>query len=350
MYNRELNIAIIGTGFGAKVHAPGWSSVPGVRVTALAGRDFAKTKSIATVNSIPRVFSSWQKAVTDSDIDIVSIATPPHLQIAIALAALRNNKSVLLEKPAGTGLKEITELARVAKKSPGQVALDFEFRHIPHFIRLKHLLAVASIGQIRYCQVNWITGGRADKNIPLNWANYKKFGGGVLLNYGSHVIDYLEWLLGPMTAVSADLKIIKKDTSADRPDAEDFCHFYALFANGVMAGTVITNVVHGGSGHSIEIYGDKGTLKLSNHDLFDPIRGFTLTKIDTKNKAKIIKIKTFPKNMDGRVYPFAELAKNFVQAIKDKKPFAPSLSTGTRAHQVMAAIRRSAKTKKWIKI
>lgn len=345
-----INVGIIGTGFGAKVHIPGFQKLHGVKVLALAGKNKNKTNLIAKRYNIPETYSDWRDLVKNPKIEVISIATPPHLHFPIIREALKRNKKILCEKPFCTTFQQARLLEKITKKTKTTTAVDFEFRYVPNFIELKKQLENKTIGKIRYCKIVWITGGRADENFPANWMNYKKFGGGVLLNYGSHVIDYLEWLLSPISSISADLKIIKKNTTKKSINIEDYCQFSSLLQNGILVQTTISNILYGGEGHTIEIYGSKGTLKLSNHNLFDPVRDFVLTKINNKDETKIIKTKSLPKNTDGRIFPFSQLAKDFIKAIEKKETFVPSFTTGIRVHKVIDAVRRSAQLKKWIKI
>ena len=343
-----IKIGIIGTGFGAKVHIPGFQKLPEVAVVALTGKNHDKTKLIAKQYGIPRAYSNWHDMIRNSEIKAISIAAPPYLHFPIIQEALKQKKAILCEKPFCATIQQASLLEKIAKKTKVITAVDFEFRYVPHFQELKKQLAKKTIGKIRYCKVMWITGGRANENTPLNWMNYKKFGGGALLNYGSHVIDYLEWLLGPISSVSADLKIIKNTKKT--ATADDFCQFSALLQSGVPAQATITNVLYGGTGHIIEIYGSEGTLKLSNHNLFDAVNGFTLAKTNSHDETTTIKIKVQPKAADGRIYPFSKLAEDFIKAIEKKETFVPSFTTGVRVHKVMTAIRRSARARKWVKI
>lgn len=342
-----INVGIIGTGFGAKVHIPGFQKLPGVKIMAIAGKNKSEIKAIAEQYHIPLAYSHWQDLIKNPQIHAVSIATPPFLHFPIIQEALKQKKSILCEKPFCTTVRQADLLEKMAKKNNIANAVDFEFRYVSHFQELKKQLEKKSIGKINYCKIVWITGGRANKNFPLNWMNYKKLGGGMLLNYGSHVIDYMEWLLGPISSVAADLKIIKNKEAAT---ADDFCNFSLLLQSGVSVQVTLSNVLYGGTGHTLEIYGSEGTLKLSNHNLFDAINGFTLTKTDNKDKTAIIKIKNPPTVTDGRIFPFSRLAKDFIMAIQKKETLTPTFTTGVRVHQVIATIYKSAHSKKWIKI
>ncbi len=81
-----VRVGVIGTGFGAKVHAPGWKSVPNATLVGIAGRTEKKVLTAAKKHTI-RPYTSWQELVRDPSIDLVDIVVPPHLQAEILIAA-----------------------------------------------------------------------------------------------------------------------------------------------------------------------------------------------------------------------------------------------------------------------
>src|SRR5690348_10936884 len=91
-------VGIIGAGFGAKIHIPGFKSLPDVQVVGIASRSTEKVETIAKQNEII-AFASWKELITDPQIEAVSIATPPSLHYEMASFAIKNGKHVFLEKP-----------------------------------------------------------------------------------------------------------------------------------------------------------------------------------------------------------------------------------------------------------
>lgn len=345
-----LRVGIIGTGFGAKVHLPGFIRA-GAKVAGIWGRNIIEAKKYADNYNIPLVFKNWRDLVISNEIDAVSIATPPFSQKKIILEAIKHKKAILCEKPFALNATQADIVFQAARKARIIHAVDFEFRYIRHFRELKKLIEEGKIGTVRYCKIYWTTGGRARKNFPLNWMNYRKSGGGVLLNYGSHVIDYLEWLFGKIKSVSGNLKILKKKNAVGKtPDAEDYCEFLSIFKCGIPAGIVISNVLFGGDGHKIEIYGSKGTLKLVNNNLFDTVKGFRLIFVNEKNISKTLAGEFESKNTDGRIDAFSKLATDFIALVKQQKNEAPTFADGLRVHKVIRAIQKSQKLKRWITV
>ncbi len=341
-----LNVGIIGTGFGAKVQIPGFQKIKGIKINGIWGRNFSEAKYWQDKYNIPNIYRDWIDLVKSNQIDVVSIATPPFLHKSIILAAAKNKKTIICEKPFTINYAEALHALRATDKAGVSGAVDFEFRYIAHFQKLKELLQKKTIGEIRYCQINWLTGGRAKKNLPLNWSDYKKNGGGVLLNYGSHVIDYLLWFFGDIKKVNARLSRINEKESKKKCNAEDCCELMLETKNGIVITAVISNAVYGGSGHNIKIFGSEGSLQLVNEDVFDAVKGFELLKISPNDERETVMKKKQILDEDGRIDAFSKLANDFLIA-KTKKN-APSFSDGVRTHQVIQALEKSQKIRGWV--
>lgn len=349
-----LKVGIIGTGFGVKAHIPGFNSISGVKVEGIWSQDTSKAKKIATDHKIPKLFSSWKELVTSPEIDIVSIAVPCYLQPNIATLAIKNNKAVLCEKPLAANLTQASRLLRLVSHQKVPNAIDFELRYLPAFKKLYELLQKNTIGSLRSITINLTTGARADKNLPLTWSNYQRFGGGIVLNYASHIIDYVEWLCGSIKEVSAQLSVCKQYHSLPHPDAEDTASIQFKLENNTIGQIFITNVVYGGHGQRIDIYGENGTLTLWNKNLHDFANGFKLYKTIKDKTTEIIlpplPLNNIPKGSDGRFIPFQNLIADFIKGIKTNKTIAPSLANGLRVQKVLNAITQSNRKKRWVQI
>ncbi len=349
-------IGIIGTGFGAKIQHPGYTATNLAIVHGIAGKNFNKTLTCAQKYHIPRTFERAEDLINDPDIDIVSLAVPPSTQARLIKLAARVNKPILFEKPLATDLKTAVELARLitAKKLPH--AIDFEMRFVPVFEHAKKILDSGVIGAIRSFQITYCGGGRAKPNTPLAWSNYKKFGGGIVLNYGPHIFDYVEWLLGPIGKVSASLSRTKKTYPTDQPlpTAEDTAQILCVLKDKTPGTINLTNVVYGGDGHRCIIYGEHGTLKLENKNLFDFIKGFELWQTigdgEPKNITQAAQKNLNKSKVDGRLEPFSKLASSFIKNLQTPNSSLPTIREGLRTQKIIEAIKQSAAKKIWTKI
>lgn len=348
-----INIGIIGTGFGGKIHLPGFQKIKGVRVLGLSGKNFEKTKELAKKYKVPLIFKNWKELARHPKIQAVSVATPPYLHAPMALAAIRAGKHVFCEKPLAMNPLEAAKMLKAAQKSKLCHAIDFEFREMPLFKFFKELLRQKRIGRLRYINISLLTGGRASTKVPFSWQNDAKLGGGTLFAYASHMVDYIEWFFGRIAKVSANLSIAKKHTGGRKVTADDTCDILMELKDGTPLNLRVSNVLSGGSGHSVTVYGEKGALKLQNQNLLDMAYGFEIweTKFQEFSPKKLALPRRFgklPKYPDGRLALFIKTAEKFIASVKKGKNLGPSFEESLRAQMILDAVKKSNRRGKWI--
>ena len=169
----SATVAVVGRGFGAAVHAPGWT-LAGARVLGIFGQH------------------DWREGIQDAD--VVSVAAPPAAHFEVALEALRLGKAVLCEKPLATTVAEAEELVSAG----GRTAVNFSYRALPAFRRFRELLDSDEL------EVLWTTSSRLRAHAP-SWKD-DPYQGGALAAYGVHAIDYARWFFGPARVESARIE------------------------------------------------------------------------------------------------------------------------------------------------
>jgi predicted dehydrogenase len=135
----------------------------------------------------------------------VVIATPPAPRHGLARAALEAGKHLMLEKPVGLNSDEVADLQRLALERGLCVAVDFEYRAVPLFQQLAHLLQEGVLGEPWLVKLDWLMASRADAARPWSWYSSAAAGGGVLGALGTHAFDLLHWLVGPTLSMPKTL-------------------------------------------------------------------------------------------------------------------------------------------------
>ncbi len=353
-----IGVGIVGTGFGATVHVPGFARVDGANVIGLAGRDEVRTKQTADRLGVTRHFTGWQQMLEEEAVQVVSIATPPDLHCEIAVAAATRGKHVLCEKPMGLGPQQASHMVSSTASTGVVNMVDYGFRVHPMFVRMRELLLGREIGDLYRVNISWLLGSRADPTRLWGWQHGSP-GGGTMFAFGSHIVDYVEWLMGPVGAVCANLSV----SVESRPQrgtqrevtAEDSCDLLMLLRDGTPVNMTVSNVANLGRGHWIEAFGSNGTLVLRNDNLADVAYGFQLLRGRlTDGRLHDITESAGPVDTaghgDGRLWLFGKMAGTFVDAIREGKAASPSFRDGLRAQVVMDAIRRSHEERAWIEV
>ncbi len=196
----NLRWGVVGPGrIAAKVVAD-FPHVPGAELVAVASRSPERAAAFAAEHGVARAHGSYWAIVDDPDVDALYIATPHPQHRAVALAALRAGKAVLVEKaftvtPAAT--REIAELATAT----GVFAMEAMWtRFQPAVVRLRELLADGVIGDVRAVQ------GELGVNAPTDPSDRyynPAVGGGALFDLTVYPISFAQMVLGTPDTVTA---------------------------------------------------------------------------------------------------------------------------------------------------
>lgn len=355
-----IKVAIIGTGFGQKIHIPGLQIHHRTEVVAVYHRDITKAQSIAQTHDIPHACSTLEDLLSLPEVEAVSLSTPPFLHYEMAKPVLMAGKHLLLEKPTTLNLQEALDLYHLSNTQNALTTMDFEFRFVPAWQRLAELLAENYVGQKRFIKIDWLVSSRADANKPWNWYARKDQGGGALGAIGSHLFDYVPWLFAPVKRICGRLSTtiptrIDPTTSTAKPvDADDTCALMLELIDGTLCQANLSAVTYQGRGHWIEIYGDQGTLVLGSDNQTDYVHGFKLW--GSKQGAPLTEIEiperlAFPKTYtDGRLAPFVRVVDHWVQSIEQGKSLTPSLKEGVYSQLLMDLTHQSNQTGAWVEV
>ncbi len=356
-----IRVAVVGTGFGQAIHIPGLQHHPRTELVGVYNRDLGKAKEIADKNNIPYAFNNLDKLLAMSDIDAVTLSTPPFLHYDMGKQILEAGKHLLLEKPMAMSAKETKQLYHLAIKNNVLATADFEFRYVPAWQLLAEKLQQGYVGQPRLVKIDWLVASRANPERGWNWYARKDRGGGVLGAVGSHAFDYIHWLFGPVKRLCAKLLCAIEE----RPDplengklkpvdADDTCLIMLELTDGTPVHLTISSVTYNGRGHWLEVYGDRGTLVLGSDNLKDYVHGFHLQAAPAGKaltEVEIPKRLAFPQVFtDGRLAPFIRIVDRWVESIDQKQSLAPSLYEGVYSQLLMDLTYQSSEDNCWVDV
>lgn len=360
MAGSKFGVAIVGTGFGQKVHIPGFQAHPRTEIVAVYHRDLQKAQSIAQTYQIPQACSSIEEILNLPNVDGVSISTPPFLHCEMAKSVLDAGKHLLLEKPTALDVDQAKDLYGRSLKNRAITSMNFEFRFVPAWQQFADLLAQNYVGQKRLIKIDWLVSSRADASRPWNWYARKEQGGGALGALGSHTFDYVAWLFGEVDRLTASLTTAipqRPDpiTGELKPvDSDDTCNLTLELADGTPCQICISSVTTQGRGHWIEVYGDRGTLVLGSDNQKDYVHGFKLWGASIGQDLAEIEI---PKQYafeqvfsDGRIAPFIRVIDQWLISIDRQESIAPSLKEGVYSQLLMDLAHESNETGTWVKV
>ncbi|MGM3304384.1 Gfo/Idh/MocA family protein [Anabaena sp. WFMT] len=355
-----IGVAVVGTGFGQKVHIPAFQSHHKTEIVAIYHRDINKAQSIATTNNIPHASDNLTEILALPEVQAVSISTPPFLHYEMAKQVLQSGKHLLLEKPTTLNVTEAKELYYLAKNKGVIATVDFEFRFVPGWQFFAQLLSSGYVGDLRLIKIDWLGASRADVSRPWNWSSNQEQGGGALGSLGSHAFDYINWLFGPVHKLNAYLSTAIPERSDPvngklKPvNTDDTCMLSLELANGTPCQVAISAVVHAPRTHRVEVYGDKGTLILGSDNQKDYIHDFRVWGSQIGQPLTEIEIPQqllFPQYyVDGRICAFLRVVDEWIKGIETKQEITPSLREGVYSQLLMDLSHQSHELKTWVNV
>jgi len=114
-------------------------------------KDYVQTKW----KNSPKTTMEYRDVLADPDVDVVFIMTPEHLHYPMAMAALKANKNIYLEKPIGHTIEEGAEIVKAAEKSGKVVQVGTQNRSNKLYIQGKKMFDDGLLGEVHYVRAFW---------------------------------------------------------------------------------------------------------------------------------------------------------------------------------------------------
>ena len=193
-----MNYAIIGCGLIGKKRVTGMPA--GAKLAVACDTNLSRAEELVKLAKAGRACDDFKDAVSDPQVEVVFIATLNSTLQPIALAAVKNGKHVLVEKPAAFSVKELDELEAAAKKTGALVRVGYNHRYHPAALKAVELFRSGALGPMMFVRGRYGQGGRV--GYEKEWrADPKLSGGGELIDQGVHLIDLAGIFLGEFTKV-----------------------------------------------------------------------------------------------------------------------------------------------------
>ncbi len=280
---KTFNVGILGFGFIGRVHAYGYATLPfyyepvplAARIThVVTSRMETAEKARRTLGA--DVAATDYRAVTENPaIDIVHICSPNHAHKDAILSAIRHGKHIYCDKPLTATLDEARQIGAALADYGSVAQMTFHNRFFPATMRARQLLDEGALGKILEFRAAYLHGGNASPETPVKWKLTAAAGGGVIADLASHVIDLVDWLVGPFGSVSAMTQIAyaERPSAADPArkvpvDAEDCVMVLAKMRSGAVGTIEATKIAVGAEDElRLEIHGARGAVRFN---LMDP--------------------------------------------------------------------------------
>ena len=185
MSNKKKRIAIVGYGGMGGWHA---KYIMASDVAELAGIcDIKQERRDLAVERGIHVYDKWEDILNDPTVDIVTIALPNELHKPYAIQAMEAGKNVISEKPVTLCHEDLQEMIDASVRTGKLFTTHQNRRWDKDYLMMKQAYASGDLGEVFGIESR-VQGSRG---IPGDWRGHKEHGGGMILDWGVHLIDQM---------------------------------------------------------------------------------------------------------------------------------------------------------------
>ncbi len=202
---KTVRWGIVGCGDVTEVKSgPGFAKAENSSLVMVMRRNGALAEDYARRHRVRRWTDDAGALIDDPEVDAVYVATPPDSHKDYALRCAAAGKPVLMEKPMALDAGQCGAMLAACAAAAVPIWVAYYRRALPIYLKVKELLDGGAIGAVRFVEA------RHEMRPPrlgsdggaLPWRfNPAVNGGGVFVDMGSHVLDFLDFVLGPMRSV-----------------------------------------------------------------------------------------------------------------------------------------------------
>ena len=220
----KKRLAIVGYGGQGAWHAV-WAGKSDV--VELAGiYDIAEKRVNAAKENGIHTYASLEELVSDPGVDIVLCATPNDVHKDIVITALNAKKHVICEKPVALSVGDFDEMVKAAKDNGKLLSVHQNRRWDVDFLAIKSLIDSGEIGET----INIESRIHGSRGIPSDWRCHKPQGGGMILDWGVHLIDQMMQLIPEKVK-----KIYCEITNITTDEVDDGFNLHLIYESGKRA-------------------------------------------------------------------------------------------------------------------
>lgn len=222
---------MIGCGDVTEVKSgPALQKAPGSELVAVMCRTAASAEDYAKRHGVPRWTTDADALIHDPDVNAIYIATPPDSHCEYTLRAADAGKPVYVEKPMARTYAECQTMIEACRAAEVPLFVAYYRRALPRFLKIKELIDSGAIGAVRAVSMRLFLGVSPEPG-KLPWRVQPEIaGGGLFVDLGAHMIDFLLSALGPIVEAQGSA-----GNQAGWYPAEDIVSASFTFASGAQA-------------------------------------------------------------------------------------------------------------------
>jgi predicted dehydrogenase len=275
----EVGVGLVGYGGIGRMHALCYRMLPLVypdlpvraRLVAVASGSATSAERARRELGDMLVTTDLAELLDHPDVAVVDCCTPTPDHPRVAIAALKAGKALFCEKPVAATATEARSIAEVAQARGLTGGVNYHFRQAPAIQEAHRRMKSGLLGEVIGFHLSYYRSSNLRRDRPITWRSTGP-GSGVLLDLGSHLVDLVLHLLGPVASVSAATRTLVTerpgpDGQLMRVEADDVAWLQLELHDGGRGTLEASKVVPGAADDiRVEAYGTDGTIVFDTRD------------------------------------------------------------------------------------
>jgi predicted dehydrogenase len=348
--NDRIRVALIGCGGQGRADLGKMIRIPNVECVSLCDVDDAQTARAAKLvgdggfAQPSHSTRDFRQVLDRKDVDAVIVGTPDHWHALPTILACQAGKDVYVEKPLSVAIAEGKAMVAAARKNDRVVQMGTQQRSAPHYTEAVEYVRSGQLGKIRlvraWAYLDWkgetpvvpdteppdgvdydMWLGPARKrpfnrnrfHFTFRW--YWDYSGGLMTDWGAHMIDIANWAMGikaPSSAVSAGGKFGYPNDAMETPDTQQVIWAFPEFT------MIWEHMLGAGRGpeareHGVAFHGNNGVL------VIDRAGWEVYPETDSIGKPRAFKVPGLPRRNAGNADYHATHVQNFIECMRSRK-------------------------------
>lgn len=342
----KIQLGVIGFGGMGKWHA---QNAPRAGVEIIAVCDIEELKQNEALEMGYKLYESADELLADPEVNTVILTVPNHLHKEMCIKAAKAGKNVIAEKPAALNVGELDEMTAVCEEAGVFFTVHQNRRWDRDMLTVKKAYDEGMLGNIFTIESRLHSGN----GYMHEWHLYKKYGGGMIYDWGVHLIDQMLFMMpdAKINSIYADIKNVLHE------EVDDYFKIIMKMDNGITAHLELSTYILKYQPRWLAA-GDKGTMIVENFGCEGNI--YRTGKMLEKLPSQIVETEAGPTRQFAPIPPggiiteplpeintdWVDFYKNVDGVLNGKEEAKIKISEVRRVLAVMEAAREASKTGK----
>lgn len=190
--SKIVGVAVVGYGGMGGWHTRTLQQIPEVKLMGVY--DILPERNKAAEEAGIHAYSSFEELLADPQVDVVTVAIPNDAHRDVCIQAMEAGKLTISEKPVTMSSEILEEMISASVRTGSVFTVHQNRRWDEDYLVARHIYESGMLGRVFAIQSR-VHGSRG---IPGDWRNTKEHGGGMVLDWGVHLLDQMNQMMGRM--------------------------------------------------------------------------------------------------------------------------------------------------------